>query len=408
MNLSPVFRQRFFDQNGLPLAGGQLFSYIAGTTTPQVTYSNQSGTTNANPVVLDAFGYADVWLDPTLSYKFVLEDSLGNVQWTVDQIIPLSVGLTTWSANTTYQQGNLVLDSSGYGLIYVSLTNNNTNNALTSNSNWRLLGGSVRTLSSNTTLVVTDGLVRSNSTSGNLTFTLPPISTSPIGLILTIKDVGTGGNTTSVKGSGSDLVDGNNTYANSLSQYGFLTVENNGTSWDVIAVFFAANSVITSSIADGAVTQAKLATRSTGTTVAAGGVAVSTTTGTGTSYTLTAFTAVTNLSVMITTTGRPVKLALQNSPASAPGGCIFVTNGTSGDIADVTVAFLRSGTFIGNERIIGTSGSATAPTTVPSSSVNFLDITPAGTYTYTVEVSVAGSGSPSCNFNNVVLVAYET
>lgn len=86
MILSQLLRQRFFDTSGLPLAGGQLFSYIAGTTTPQVTYSNQIGTTNTNPVVLDAYGYADVWVNPVLAYKFVLQDASNNLQWTVDNV----------------------------------------------------------------------------------------------------------------------------------------------------------------------------------------------------------------------------------------------------------------------------------------------------------------------------------
>lgn len=98
MNLPPVLRQRYFDSNGLPLAGGKLFSYQAGTSTLQNTYTDQSGVTpNANPLVLDSQGYGTMWVDPTLSYKFVLEDTSGNVQWTIDNV----VGLLTANAVTT-------------------------------------------------------------------------------------------------------------------------------------------------------------------------------------------------------------------------------------------------------------------------------------------------------------------
>lgn len=86
MNISPPIRQRFFDANGLPLSGGQLFSYVAGTSTPLVTYSDKAGTPNTNPIVLDSNGYCDLWLDPSLNYKFVLEDSGGTVLWTEDNI----------------------------------------------------------------------------------------------------------------------------------------------------------------------------------------------------------------------------------------------------------------------------------------------------------------------------------
>lgn len=231
--LSPLLKQRFFDSNGLPLNGGLLYSYAATTTTPLDTYVNSTGTVNTNPVVLDPNGYADVWINPTLSYKFVLKTSAGVTLWTVDNVSsPFEV--SAWSSTVSYSMGQIVQDSSGYGLFYVSITNNNLNNALSSVSNWRRLGGNIRTVSTNTTLAITDELVRSNSTSGNLTHTLPACSTTPIGTRIMVKDVGTGGNTTSVKGNGTDNVDGANTYATDLTQYDSLTVMNNGTSWDVI------------------------------------------------------------------------------------------------------------------------------------------------------------------------------
>lgn len=233
MNLSPVLKQRFFDSNGAPLSGGQLFSYVAGTTTPLGTFSDSSGTTNTNPVVLDSSGYADVWINPTLSYKFVLEDSLGATIFTADNVsYPQS--LTNWNSTSVYQTGSIVIDVSGRGLIYVSLVDNNQGNALTDVSAWRLFDGAIRTVSSNSNLSIADNLVRSNSTSGNLTHTLPACSTTNVGKPITVKDVGTGGNATSVKGSGTDTIDGANTFSESLNQFVSRTFINNGSSWDVI------------------------------------------------------------------------------------------------------------------------------------------------------------------------------
>jgi hypothetical protein len=231
MNLSPLFKQRFFDANGAPLAGGQLFSYEAGTVTPQATYSNATGTTNSNPVVLDADGYADVWLDPTLAYKFVLEDANNNVIWTVDNVA-FAVGITNWNANTIYSKGALVVDSSGQGMLYVSLIDSNQNNPLTSVSAWRAFNGNVRTVSTDTTLLVTDNLVRSNSTAGDVTHTLPACSTTPIGAKIEVKDVGTGGNVSGVKGSGTDQIDGSTNMV-LLGQNESGIFKNNGTSWDL-------------------------------------------------------------------------------------------------------------------------------------------------------------------------------
>jgi hypothetical protein len=71
---------QFFDPNnsGAVAAGFKLFTYIAGTSTKQNTWTDSTqGTPNANPIPLDANGVAaassssGVWLDPTLLYKFV-------------------------------------------------------------------------------------------------------------------------------------------------------------------------------------------------------------------------------------------------------------------------------------------------------------------------------------------------
>lgn len=79
-------RVRFMDSNGDPLAGGKLYTYLTGTSTPKTTYSNASGTANTNPVVLDSEGYADVWLDGDYAYRFRLENSAGTLQWQRDGI----------------------------------------------------------------------------------------------------------------------------------------------------------------------------------------------------------------------------------------------------------------------------------------------------------------------------------
>lgn len=104
---TPVFKA--FDNNGLPLANGMLYSYIAGTTTPQATYTDSTGSTpNTNPVVLNARGEANVWLNPTQGYKLVLTDSLGNQIWSVDGIIgPVNINQSLLpAADNTYSLGS--------------------------------------------------------------------------------------------------------------------------------------------------------------------------------------------------------------------------------------------------------------------------------------------------------------
>lgn len=87
--LSPVPVFKAFGNDGEPLAGGLLYAYIAGTTTPQNTYTDSTeATPNLNPAVLNARGECALWLDPGLFYKFLLTDSLGNTipGWPVDNI----------------------------------------------------------------------------------------------------------------------------------------------------------------------------------------------------------------------------------------------------------------------------------------------------------------------------------
>ena len=105
VNLSPVAgaAQQFFSNSGVPLTGGLLYTYAAGTTTPLATYTTAAGSTaNSNPIVLNSAGRLDneVWLTSTLTYKFVLKDSSGVTIATYDDIpgIGSVSGLTSGSS----------------------------------------------------------------------------------------------------------------------------------------------------------------------------------------------------------------------------------------------------------------------------------------------------------------------
>lgn len=94
-----MLKQAFVDNNGIPYSGGQLFSYTAGTSTPQATYTDSTAATpNTNPVVLDSAGRANVWLGSG-SYKFVLEDSFGTVIFTVDNVTAQANGSNIGAQN---------------------------------------------------------------------------------------------------------------------------------------------------------------------------------------------------------------------------------------------------------------------------------------------------------------------
>src|SRR5512146_2935829 len=69
---------QFTDDSGVPLNGGTVQFYAAGTTNAQNTYTTSAlSVANANPVVLDGAGRANIWLDPTLAYKWIVKNASG-------------------------------------------------------------------------------------------------------------------------------------------------------------------------------------------------------------------------------------------------------------------------------------------------------------------------------------------
>ncbi len=90
--LAPYAYEQFFDDNGNPLSGGLLYTYASGTATLATTYRTGSGTTNANPIVLDSAGRCVIYLAPT-SYKFILKNSAGvAVGPTMDPVTAVGAG----------------------------------------------------------------------------------------------------------------------------------------------------------------------------------------------------------------------------------------------------------------------------------------------------------------------------
>jgi len=80
---------QFFDNNGNVLSGGLLYTYAAGTTTPQTTYTSRSGTiANTNPIILDSAGRTpeQIWSTEGIIYKYVIADSDNIVIRTWDNI----------------------------------------------------------------------------------------------------------------------------------------------------------------------------------------------------------------------------------------------------------------------------------------------------------------------------------
>ena len=90
VNLSPIGNGfQFFTTTGIPLAGGKIYTYQAGSSTPLATYTDNTGTTaNANPIVLGTDGRpaTEIWLTYGYNYKFVLKDANDTTIQTYDNL----------------------------------------------------------------------------------------------------------------------------------------------------------------------------------------------------------------------------------------------------------------------------------------------------------------------------------
>ena len=153
VNLSPIGNDApFLDSSGNPLSGGKLYTYTAGSSTAQTTYTTSAGSVaNANPVVLNSGGYpaasgsvVSIWLTAGVSYKFVLKTSADVEVWTRDNIsgindttvtidqwvsgaAPTYISGTSFSLvgdqTSTYHIGRRLKSTNSGGTIYSTISN---------------------------------------------------------------------------------------------------------------------------------------------------------------------------------------------------------------------------------------------------------------------------------------------
>jgi hypothetical protein len=154
VSLSPHPKQQFFvpGQAGLPAAGAFLWTYAAGTTNKQNTYTDSTGATpSTNPIVLDSNGQCTYWLDQTLKYKFTLapatdvdpstglpNDPPQNPLWTVDGVGNLTLLLQVNDIANIVQnkldlkQGtNVSIVDNGDGSVTISVGSQQITDAIT-------------------------------------------------------------------------------------------------------------------------------------------------------------------------------------------------------------------------------------------------------------------------------------
>jgi hypothetical protein len=109
VNLSPVYgvAGQLFNNNGDPLAGGKIYTYLAGTTTNAATYINSAGNiAHSNPIVLDGAGRVpsgEIWLTDGITYKFVVEDSASNLIGTYDNLTGINSNFVSYTSQQEIQ-----------------------------------------------------------------------------------------------------------------------------------------------------------------------------------------------------------------------------------------------------------------------------------------------------------------
>lgn len=149
VKLSPLFNDQSFDASGDPAVGYKLFTYAAGSTTKQTTYTDSAGLVpQSNPIILNSSGYptnGPIWLTAGLSYKLVLalptdtdppsspvktidgitgvnDSSTTATQWVSSGITPTYISSTSFSMpgdqTTEFHVGRRVQATTSGGTVY--------------------------------------------------------------------------------------------------------------------------------------------------------------------------------------------------------------------------------------------------------------------------------------------------
>jgi len=277
--LTPVAKMQFLDATGAPLVGGLLYTYAAGTTTPQASYTDSTGAqANTNPIVLDARGEANIWL-ASATYKFKLASSDNTELWTVDNISAPTSSLSP------VLSGNVTIDSDSAGPA-LKITQTGTGPVLRVQDSVDpdvtpfIIDSTgqvgINTQAPSTALDVNDGSIQLSSSGTTRTLISADASNSTIaspgarGFIISTGGtpritVASGGGVTfsgAVTASGGATITGNVAVTGTLSSTSTLTVSSGGAA-------ITGNSTVT-----GTLTSTSTLTAQNGLTVSAGGAGI--------------------------------------------------------------------------------------------------------------------------------------
>lgn len=210
-----------------------------------------------------------------------------------------------------------------------------------------------------------------DATSAAITVTLHPAALHA-GRELTIIKTDSSTNVVTIDGSGSETINGNLTYL-IPQQYGQVTLVSNGLTWFVRRISL--------------------------------GQQISSSCGTF-STTSTSYVDVTNLTVTITTTGRPVYVGLI-SDGTGTNLAMLSTANTSGTSTEANFKILRDAVDVAFYRLSNLSPTGSIAMRVPSSCLMIIDVVAAGTYVYKVQALSTSGGTMTTSLHTSKLIAYE-
>lgn len=219
------FTQKLFASNATTNQLSKYGSLAAGT---PIRYS---GATVTPALIQSLSNYLDGWSGAVLGNNAPAEEDMNSLFYLAFfQLAYLfQEGLPEYDAGTTYFIGSVVQSS---GVFYISITDNNIGNALTTAANWRVVGSKIRSLSTTAVAAVGDELLRCDPTAAAFTVTLPAAASS-LGAKMIFKNIATNGNKFTIQGNAAELIDGANTLI-VPNPYDSTTLICNGTGWDTV------------------------------------------------------------------------------------------------------------------------------------------------------------------------------
>jgi hypothetical protein len=276
---------------------------------------------------------------------------------------------------TTAQRNALVSPATGAKIYNSSLKRSEDYDG----SAWGRSGAhkTIASKTANYTATLGDDVILCDATGGVFTITLPAAASST-GLCLKIKKTDSSANAITIDGNAAETIDGATTASLSL-RYQWIEIACDGSNWHIVA---QGGGPVGRQLSD---SSGAFSTQAT------------------------SFTDVTNLSISLTTTGRPVMIACVGDGTANPAA-FGVDRATAGVSLQAIIRILRDATEIGRH-FIGLQGDASTANWikwVPASSVFAQDTPAAGTYTYKVQVmSNEGVGELNVIAQYIKLLAYE-